>query len=175
MKFSTLVDRVAGERADAWAIHFAAADAKRRGEDVIILSIGDPDFPTPARITDAAITALKAGDTHYADIQGRPAVRQAIVDQFHRQSGVRMQPDNVIVLAGAQSALFAAALCIGDAGDEIIALDPLYLTYEATIRTMGVHMVTVPMNCGQEFCAGPGPPLSCHYPENPGDLLREPR
>ena len=155
MKFSSLVDRVAGERADAWAIHFAATEAKRRGEDVIILSIGDPDFATPARITEAGIAALKAGDTHYTDIQGRPQLRQAIVDEFHRQSGVRMQADNVIVLAGAQNALFATTLCIGDAGDEFIVLDPMYLTYEATIQAAGIKMVTVPQDAARNFAVDP--------------------
>ena len=64
---------LAGPATDAWLIHYDATARARRGEDVIILSVGDPDFTTPARIREAAKTALDAGHTHYADVQGKPA------------------------------------------------------------------------------------------------------
>ena len=59
MRYSSLVNRIAGERSEAWSIHYAAVDAKRRGEDVIILSVGDPDLATPAVIADAGIAATE--------------------------------------------------------------------------------------------------------------------
>ena len=61
MRFSPFVERISGQGVAAWDIHYAASAAQRKGEDVIILSVGDPDFPTPDFITDAAIQALREG------------------------------------------------------------------------------------------------------------------
>lgn len=144
MRFSGLVNRIAGEATDAWDLHFAASEAKRRGEDVIILTIGDPDFATPEHFTEAGIAALRAGDTHYSDMEGRPKLRAAIAARFHKLSGVMVTRDNVVVTAGAQNALYSAARCIADAGDEIIALDPTYVTYDAVIRGTGATLIQSP-------------------------------
>ncbi len=144
MKFSGLVDRIAGERTDAWAIHFAASEAKRRGEDAIVLTIGDPDFSTPEAFTDAGIAALEAGDTHYADVPGRPALRAAIARQFAARTGLATKAGNVIVMAGAQNALFGASLVLGEPGVDMLVLEPMYITYEAVIRATGAGLVTTP-------------------------------
>ncbi|MEA3116642.1 MAG: arginine:pyruvate transaminase, partial [Caballeronia sp.] len=66
MKYSNLVERLQGKRTSAWEIHHAAQQALQNGEDVIVLSVGDPDFATPEVIVDRAVAALRAGDTHYA-------------------------------------------------------------------------------------------------------------
>lgn len=144
MKFSGLVDRIAGERTDAWAIHFAASEAKRRGEDAIVLTIGDPDFSTPEAFTDAGIAALEAGDTHYADVPGRPALRAAIARQFAARTGLATKAENVIVMAGAQNALFGASQVLGEPGVDMLVLEPMYITYEAVIRATGAGLVTTP-------------------------------
>ena len=128
MRFSPRVDRLRGEGAGAWAIHAAASAALRAGEDVVVMSIGDPDFATPDAITETAIRALRAGDTHYADIAGRQRLREAIARETMRLGGLDAAPENVIVLAGAQNALFSASLCLFSPGDEVIALEPVYVT-----------------------------------------------
>ena len=66
-----MTERLASDGAEGWGTLFEAWQARQRGEDVIILAIGDPDFPTPEPIVDAAVDALRAGDTHYAEIVGR--------------------------------------------------------------------------------------------------------
>src|SRR6266850_1145051 len=71
MKFSPLVKRISGEGADAWLTHYAALAARDRGEDVIILSVGDPDLETPPAVVAKAIERLQAGDTHYCPAAGR--------------------------------------------------------------------------------------------------------
>ena len=142
MRYSSLVNRIAGERSEAWSIHYAAVDAKRRGEDVIILSVGDPDLATPAVIADAGIAAIRAGDTHYADVAGRPALRAAIAEDFRRNTGVPVTGANVMVMSGAQSALYGTAQVLCEPGSDIIALEPMYLTYEATIRSTGADLIT---------------------------------
>ncbi|MDN6871330.1 aminotransferase class I/II-fold pyridoxal phosphate-dependent enzyme [Pseudomonas citronellolis] len=151
MRYSSLVDRMVGPGAAAWDIHYAAVAAQRAGEDAIVLSVGDPDFATPAFITDAAVASLQAGDTHYSDVAGRPELRQAIADLYRRRFDLAVGADNVIVLAGAQNALFAAALCLLEAGDEVIVFDPVYVTYEATLKATGAKLVAVPTPADNGF------------------------
>ena len=71
MKYSQLVELIAGDGADAWTIHYEARAAQDRGEDVIVLSVGDPDLDTPQPVIDRAIECLRAGDTHYTPVPGR--------------------------------------------------------------------------------------------------------
>ena len=151
MKFSNLVERITGEGADAWEIHYAARAAQERGEDVIILSVGDPDIDTPQPVLDRAIAALSAGDTHYTPVAGRDLLRQAIARAHQERTGQPVQAANVIFLAGAQNALFAASLCLAGPGDEVIAFEPLYPTYPATLEVSGAHMVRVPAQAAAGF------------------------
>ena len=87
MRFSSLVERVGGEGAAAWDIHTQAVERRSKGEDVILLSVGDPDFDTPAPIVAAAIESLHRGRTHYMPVIGEPALRQAIALSHQRASG----------------------------------------------------------------------------------------
>jgi octopine/nopaline transport system ATP-binding protein len=146
MRFSPLVERIDGPGVAAWAIHEAAIAAQERGEDVIMLSIGDPDFATPEPVTRAAIDALETGDTHYTDVLGRRSLRTALARML---AGPMAQPalsaDNIVAVGGGQNALFAASLCLLGEGDEAIVLTPMYLTYEATFAAAGARLVHVPM------------------------------
>ncbi len=151
MRFSPFVERISGQGVAAWDIHNAAFEARRCGEDVIILSVGDPDFPTPDFITDAAIQALREGDTHYAEIAGRLALREAIAARYGKLFDRELQASNVITVAGAQNALFVASMCLLSAGDEVIALDPMYVTYEATLKASGATLVRVPCAASDDF------------------------
>jgi aspartate/methionine/tyrosine aminotransferase len=143
MKYSSLVERISGDGADAWNTHYAAAAAQSAGEDVIILSVGDPDVDTPQPVLERAIEALRSGDTHYTAVTGREALRTAIAAAHRRRTGQSVDGSNVIFLAGAQNALFAASLCVAGPGDEVIAFEPLYPTYPATIEVSGARMVRV--------------------------------
>jgi len=78
MRFSALVGRIRGDGADAWITHYEAVAARDRGEDVIVLSVGDPSIDTPVPVVDRAIERLRAGDTHYTPARGRLALREAI-------------------------------------------------------------------------------------------------
>ncbi len=151
MKYSSLVDRIAGEGADAWQIHYEARAAQDRGEDVIILSVGDPDIETPQPVLERAIAALRAGDTHYTPVPGRDQLREAIARMHRERTGQAVEAANVIFLAGAQNALFIASLCLAGPGDEVIAFEPLYPTYPATIEVSGARMVRVPAPAANGF------------------------
>jgi aspartate/methionine/tyrosine aminotransferase len=144
MKFSPLVERISAEGADAWLTHYAALAARDRGEDVIILSVGDPDLETPPAVVAKAIERLQAGDTHYCPAPGRRTVREAIAASHTKRTGQSVNADNVVYLSGAQNALFVASMCITGPGDEIISFDPMYPTYPATLQASGARLVRAP-------------------------------
>ncbi len=148
---SPFVERIAGRGAAAWALHVEAMAAKRRGEDVIVMSVGDPDFATPPRIVETAIEALRGGDTHYTPVVGRPSLRAAIARRHAARTGLKVDPDQVVILAGAQNGLFACALCLTAPGDEVIVPVPMYVTYEATIGASGARLVPVPCEAAGGF------------------------
>src|SRR5690348_11698920 len=104
--FSSLTRQVAGRGSDAWIVHGKALRARDLGEDVIVLSVGDPDFDTPAFITDAAVAALRDGDSHYTSMPGRDKLRQAIADRHALRTGEEFGTENVMVTSGAQNALY---------------------------------------------------------------------
>ncbi len=143
MRFSPLVDRLAGEGTSAWNIHYRAVADRRAGRDVIVLSVGDPDFDTPAAITEATIAALRAGDTHYSDLLGLEELRAAIARRHQAKTGAATTEDNIAVMAGAQCGLFASSLCLLAPGDEVIVPEPMYVTYEATLQAPGAKIVRV--------------------------------
>ena len=144
MRFSALVDRIRGEGAEAWLTHYEAVAARERGEDVIILSVGDPDLDTPGPVIERAITGLRGGDTHYVPAAGRLAVREAIARAHAMRSGQVVGAENVVYLAGAQNALFVSSLCLAGPGDEVVTFEPLYPTYPATIEVSGARLVRAP-------------------------------
>jgi arginine:pyruvate transaminase len=148
MKFSDLVERISGEGSNAWLTHYEAAAARERGEDVIILSIGDPDISTPEPVLERAIAQLRSGDTHYTPAAGRVALREAIAKAHTQRTGQVVGVDNVICLSGTQNALFVASLCLAGPGDEVITFDPLYPTYPATIEVSGARLVRAPTGPG---------------------------
>jgi arginine:pyruvate transaminase len=148
MKFSNLVKRISGEGADAWRTHSEAAAARERGEDVIILSIGDPDINAPDAVIERTIEQLRSGDTHYTAARGRYALREAIAKAHAARTGQAVGADNVVCLSGTQNALFVASLCLAGPGDEVITFDPLYPTYTATIEVSGARLVRAPTGPG---------------------------
>ncbi len=155
MKFSSLVERISGDGANAWKIHYQASRALERGEDVILLSVGDPDLDTPEPVVERAIRCLRAGDTHYTPATGREPLRAAIAAQHRARSGQAVDASNVAFLAGAQNALFAASLCVAGPGDEVIAFEPLYPTYPAAIEVSGARMVRAPAPADSGFRVDP--------------------
>lgn len=155
MKYSEIVHRIGGKGRDAWNIHFEATQAAARGEDIIMLSIGEAEFPTPPEFGAAAVKAIEAGDHHYSAIRGRGPLREAIAEYQGAYMGQEIDPMQVIVLAGAQNGLIAASLLVGGPGTEIIAPTPTYVTYEAAVGASGAHMVAVPQKPENGFRIDP--------------------
>ena len=150
-RFAALARHVAPDGTDPWVLHWEARQAEAAGRDVIVLSVGDPDIDTPGAVVDAAVRAMRGGDTHYTETAGRPALRAAVAARHSARSGQGVTADNVIVLGGTQNALFVASLLLAGPGDEVIALDPMYATYPATIRASGATLVAVPTPEARDF------------------------
>ena len=174
MRFSSLVDRLDAPGAAAWHIHHEARLAQARGEDVILLSVGDPDFDTPAPIVERAVEALRAGDTHYTHIPGRPALRAAIAALRERRTGAPTAPENVMTVAGAQNGLFSVALALLDPGDEVLVLEPIYATYEATMAAAGACVVRVPASPDDGFRPALGALAEAVTPRTRAILMADP-
>ena len=151
MKYSSLVHRVAGDTADVWDLHYQANQAAQRGEDVIVLSVGDPDFDTPAAVIEKAHQAMQQGDTHYTSIEGYEPLRQAIAEGHRERTGQMVTADHVITTSGAQNALFACCMTLFEPGDEVIVLQPMYVTYEATVQAPGATLVPVVLRAEDDF------------------------
>ncbi|MEK1843981.1 MAG: aminotransferase class I/II-fold pyridoxal phosphate-dependent enzyme [Pseudomonas sp.] len=143
MRYSALTQRIDGDGAAAWKIHDRALELREQGVDVLLLSIGDPDFDTPLPIIHAAIDSLLAGDTHYSDVRGTRALRSSIASRHQRRSGQLVDADHVIVLPGAQCAVYSVAQCLLDPGDEVIVAEPMYVTYEGVFGACGASVVPV--------------------------------
>ncbi|WP_324710806.1 pyridoxal phosphate-dependent aminotransferase [Pseudomonas citronellolis] len=151
MRFSNLTQRIAGPGAAAWDIHYRALARLEQGDDILLLSVGDPDFDTPSPIVQSAIDSLLAGNTHYSDVRGKRNLREAIGRRHTQRSGQAVDANNVVVLAGAQCALYAVAQCVLNPGDEVIVAEPMYVTYEAVFGACGAKVVPVPVRSEHGF------------------------
>jgi len=151
VRFSPLVDRVAGKGAGAWGVHIEALKQRAQGRDIIMLTVGDPDQPPPGVMIETAIAALRRGRTTYAPILGLPELRAAIAARFAGKTGRPCAADNVVVVPGTQAGVYCAMQCMAGPGDEVIALEPTYATYEAVIGASGATMVTAPLRPERGF------------------------
>lgn len=174
MNYSSLIKRLWGEASDAWAIHGRAKAMQQRGEDVILLSIGDPDFDTPAPITEAAISALRAGRTHYTGAGGIMPFREAVASHHAQTTGQAVSAENVVIVPGAQCGLFCAVMCVVEPGDEIIVPEPMYVTYEGVVGTSGAKIVPVPLKPEHEFHLDPADLEAAITPRTRALLLNTP-
>ena len=114
-----------------------AADLRARGRDVVALSQGEPDFPTPAAVCEAAVRAIAEGRTTYTAVAGILPLRQAIAAKFARENGLDFTPDQVTVGCGAKQVLFNALMATLDPGDEVVFATPCWVSYPEMIKLAG--------------------------------------
>ena len=117
-----------------------------QGKDVISLSIGEPDFDTPAHITEACINALKSGKTHYEASQGLPELREAVCEKLAKDNCITATPDEIVVACGAKNNLSEAMEACLNPQDEAIILDPSWVSYEPMILLAGAKPVHHSLN-----------------------------
>ncbi|WP_273719811.1 MULTISPECIES: pyridoxal phosphate-dependent aminotransferase [unclassified Bartonella] len=111
------------------AVSQKARNLKALGRDVIALSAGEPDFDTPDNIKNAAIEAIRRGETKYTPISGIPELRQAIATKFKRENNLIYQPEQIIVATGGKQILFNALMATLNKGDEVIIPSPYWVSY----------------------------------------------
>ena len=111
-----------------------AVDLAARGEDIIHLEVGEPDFDTPANIIQAGIKAMHSGKTHYTPSVGLPELRRAVASHYHRTYGVEVDAQCVVVTSGSSPAIFLTLAALLDPGCEIILTDPHYACYPNLVR-----------------------------------------
>jgi len=142
-KPSTRISGITPSGKDGWEVHFAAMNRKEAGEDIIMLSVGDHDFDTPAETVEACVTAVRSGYHHYTQLPGIPRLRAAMAKLSTQCTGVPTTADEVIATPGGQLALFAAAQATIDPGDHAIVVAPYYATYPPTFRAAGAEFTIV--------------------------------
>jgi len=123
----------------------AQAIERETGVKVIHLEVGEPDFDTPSPIIEAAVKALRDGDTHYTHSLGLIELREAIAAWYHTHYNVTVSPAQVIVTSGSSPAILLVLATLLDAGDEIVVSDPRYACYPNFIRLCDGITVDVPV------------------------------
>jgi aspartate aminotransferase len=126
-------------------------ELRAKGHDVVALTLGEPDFDTPAYIREAAKQALDAGHTHYAPVAGIPALRDAISRKLKSENSLDYPATAIVVANGVKQAINNAILSVVGPGDEVIILAPYWVSYEASIRFAGGTPVVLQSTVEEEY------------------------
>ena len=127
---SFLADRLSRVKPSATIAISAKANAlKAQGKNIIALSFGEPDFDTPDNIKEAAINAIRAGDTKYTAVDGTPKLKEAIVAKFKRENGLTYTTKQITVGTGGKQVLYNAFMATLSAGDEVVIPAPYWVSY----------------------------------------------
>jgi aspartate/methionine/tyrosine aminotransferase len=152
MAATPLADRMAQLGTESAFEVLAQAQAlEAAGQKIIHLEIGEPDFPTPPHIVEAAVEALRAGRTHYVPAPGIPLLREAVAAFLERTGRMRVTPDRVVVTPGAKPIMFFTIMALCGEGDEVLYPDPSFPMYESITAFSGATGVPVPLREGNEF------------------------
>jgi aspartate aminotransferase len=133
------------------AVTDKARQLKEAGRDVISLSVGEPDFDTPDHIKEAAIAAIKKGDTKYTNVDGTAALKAAIAGKFKRENGLDYSPAEISVGAGGKHVLFNALMVTLNPGDEVVIPTPYWVSYPDIALLAGATPVFVPASIETGF------------------------
>ncbi|NBC31417.1 MAG: aminotransferase class I/II-fold pyridoxal phosphate-dependent enzyme [Alphaproteobacteria bacterium] len=125
-----------------------ARELKAAGRDVIGLGAGEPDFDTPDNIKEAAIAAIRAGDTKYTAVDGTPALKKAIAAKFKLENRLDYAPEQILVAAGGKQVIFNALVATVDPGDEVVIPAPYWVSYPDIVLLCGGVPVSIP--CPEE-------------------------
>jgi aspartate/methionine/tyrosine aminotransferase len=136
---------------NAFAVLARAGKLAAQGKDVINLGIGQPDFPTPENIVEAAIKAMRDGHHGYTPATGIPELREAVAADLDRRFQTDVNPDNVLIVPGGKVTMFAAILMFGEPGAEILYPDPGFPIYRSMIEFTGATPIPIPIREENDF------------------------
>jgi aspartate aminotransferase len=149
MKLAERMSRIGVESAFDVLVKARALEAQ--GRSVVHLEIGEPDFPTPAHVIEAAKQALDGGWTHYGPTQGLPELRETIASYVSRTRGIQAGPERVSVVPGGKPIIFFPMLALLEPGDEVIYPNPGFPIYESMINFLGAKAVPMPLEESRGF------------------------
>ena len=133
------------------AISALAAEMRAAGKDVIGLSAGEPDFPTPQNIREAGIRAIEEGKTRYTAADGIPELKEAVCAKFRRDNGLDYEPAQISIGAGGKQTLYNALMASLNPGDEVVIPAPYWVSYPDMVMLAGAEPVIVPAGIETEF------------------------
>jgi aspartate/methionine/tyrosine aminotransferase len=136
-------DRIGEE--NAFAVLARATELASQGRDIINLGIGQPDFPTPKHIVEAAIKALRDGHHGYTPSVGIKPLREAVAADLHKRFKVEVSPDRVMIVPGGKVTMFETILMFGEPGADILYPDPGFPIYRSMIEFTGAKPIPVPV------------------------------
>ena len=142
MKFSRRIQALSPSM--TIAVSTLARELKAQGKDILSFSAGEPDFDTPERIKEAAIEAIRRGETKYTSVAGIPELLDAIREKFRRENGLNYAREHLLVSNGAKQSLFNITQALIDEGDEVIIPAPYWVTYPELVKYAGGKPVIIP-------------------------------
>lgn len=119
------------------AVSTKAQELKAAGKDVIGLGAGEPDFDTPDNIKEAAIRAIRDGQTKYTAVDGTPACKAAVIEKFRRENGLEFTPDQISVNSGGKHTIYNAMMATLNPGDEVVVPTPYWVSYPDIVQLAG--------------------------------------
>jgi len=149
LKLAARMSRLGTET--AFEVLAKAKKLEEEGKSIIHLEIGEPDFPTPENIKEAAMQAMRDGKTGYCPAPGIPELRKAIAEDAGRRRGISLHPDQVVVTPGAKPIIYFLISSLIDEGDEVIYPNPGFPIYESVINYVGGKAVPIPLREEMDF------------------------
>ncbi len=159
---------------NAFAVLARATELSAQGRDIVNLGIGQPDFPTPPHIVEAAVKALKDGHHGYTPATGILPLREAVAADLHRRFQVEVSPESVMIVPGGKVTMFMAILMFGEPGIEILYPDPGFPIYRSMIEFTGATPVPVPIREANGFAFSAEETLSLITPRTRLLILNSP-
>ena len=165
-------DRIGEE--NAFAVLARAGALAAEGRDIINLGIGQPDFPTPPHIVEAAIKALRDGHHGYTPAVGIPELREAVAADLSKRYATSVDSDTVMIMPGGKVTMFAAILLFGEPGAEILYPDPGFPIYRSMIEFTGATPVAIPIRESNDFAFSAAETLSLITPKTRLIIINSP-
>jgi len=153
MRYSANIERL--QPSATIAVSTLAKRLASEGRDIINLSAGEPDFDTPDFIADAGVAGIRAGQTRYTPPPGTPSLRRVIADRLSDRAGRALDPEGVVVTAGAKQALFNATFCLFGPGDEVLVAAPYWTSYPDLVTIARADAIPVFGPEERDFKLGP--------------------
>ncbi|MDM3869797.1 pyridoxal phosphate-dependent aminotransferase [Porticoccus sp. W117] len=150
-RISNVAKRLDGDASEVWEVHDKACAMADNGEDVLLLSVGDPDLDTHPDTINHVIDRLREGRTHYSPSSGEDSLRRIIADVEDRSARRPCSVDEVLIFPGATNAIYAVMRTLLNEGDEVILAEPMYIGYHGIFDSIGAKQVRIPLNAADNF------------------------